>query len=70
MAAKGGERVVADCRGMPSEKNCSLTIAGTESEVMAVAMRHVVEDHGHQNTPALREEIRKQLRPERETVRA
>jgi hypothetical protein len=24
------KRVVADCRKFPSEKNCSLTIAGTE----------------------------------------
>jgi predicted small metal-binding protein len=46
---------------MPSEKNCSLTIAGTEEEVVAVAVRHAIEDHGHQDTPELREEIRKNL---------
>lgn len=54
-------RKVADCRLMPSEKNCSLTIAGTEEEVVAVAVRHAIEDHGHQDTPELREEIRKNL---------
>ncbi len=71
MAAKGKtDRVVADCRQVPSEKNCSLVIVGTEAEVLAVAMRHAVEEHGHPNSPALREEIRKHLRPERETVRA
>jgi predicted small metal-binding protein len=57
-------RKVADCRLMPSEKNCSLTIAGTEEEVVAVAVRHAVEDHGHQDTPEMREEIRKSLTDE------
>lgn len=57
-------RKVADCRLMPSEKNCSLTIAGTEEEVLAVAVRHAVEDHGHQDTPEMREEIRKGLTDE------
>jgi hypothetical protein len=61
-------RMVADCREMPSEKNCSLTIVGTEAEVIAVAMRHAVEEHGHANSPALRDEIRKHLRPEREAA--
>ena len=31
-------RKVADCRQFPSEKNCSLTIAGTEEEVVKVAI--------------------------------
>lgn len=57
-------RKIADCRLMPSEKNCSLTIAGTEDEVVTVAARHAVEDHGHENTPELREEIRKTLADE------
>lgn len=59
-----GIRKVADCRLMPSERNCSLTIAGTEDEVVTVAVRHAVEDHGHENTPELREEIRKTLADE------
>ena len=53
-----GDRRVSDCRLMPSEKNCSLTIAGTEDEVLTVATRHAIEDHGHQNTPELREQVR------------
>lgn len=57
-------RVVADCRLIPSEKSCSVTIAGTEEEVLQVATRHAIEDHGHQDTPELREEIRKTLKEE------
>ena len=59
-----GKRKVVDCRLYPSEKNCSLTIAGTEEEVLAAAVRHAVEGHGHDNTPELREEIRTLLKNE------
>lgn len=59
-------RVVADCRKYPSEKNCSLTIAGTEEEVLAVAQEHAVTAHGHQRTEALREDLRNFLAPEQQ----
>ena len=51
-------RVSADCRLFPSEKNCSLYIAGTEDEVFEVALHHAITSHGHKDTP----EFRKQLR--------
>ncbi len=57
-------RKVVDCRLFPSENNCSLTIAGTEEEVLKVAVRHAVEEHGHDNTPELRKEIRTLLKNE------
>ena len=57
-------RKVADCRQFPSEKNCSLTIAGTEEEVMKVAVWHAVHDHGHKDTPELREQIKSMLKDE------
>jgi predicted small metal-binding protein len=57
-------RKVVDCRLFPSEKNCSLTIAGTEEEVLKVAVRHAVEEHGHDNTPELRKEIHTLLKNE------
>lgn len=60
------KRMVADCRAMPSEKGCSLTIAGTEEEVLGVAVRHAVEDHGHEDSEELREKIRSLLAEERE----
>ena len=55
------ERVISDCRKVPSVNNCSLTIAGTEEEVMKVAVRHAVEDHGDKDTPELRKMIRDSL---------
>ena len=56
-----GKRKVADCRQMPSENNCSLTISGTEDEVLRVAVWHAVNDHGHKDTPELREQVRSML---------
>lgn len=58
------KRVVADCRRFPSEKNCSLTIAGTEEEVLEVAVQHAVASHGHKNTPELKEQIKSALQEE------
>jgi predicted small metal-binding protein len=49
---------------MPSEKNCTLTIAGSEEEVMKVAVRHAVADHGHQDTPELHQQIQGMLEDE------
>ncbi len=57
-------RVIADCRTMPSDINCTLTIAGEEAEVIDAAMDHAVAKHGHQDTPALREDLRRSLQPE------
>jgi predicted small metal-binding protein len=54
-------RKIADCRKMPSEMKCSLAISGTEEEVLRVATRHAIEEHGHPDTPALREQIRQLL---------
>jgi predicted small metal-binding protein len=51
-------RKMVDCRTMPSEINCTLTIAGEEDEVLDAAVMHAVAKHGHEDTPGLREEIR------------
>ena len=59
------KRVMADCRRFPSEKNCSLTIAGTEKEVLEVAEWHAVKSHGHKKSPGLRKAIRGMLDPEK-----
>jgi Protein of unknown function (DUF1059) len=56
-------RVMADCRRFESENNCSLTIMGTEEEVVAVAAQHAIDAHGHPDTPELREEVRGMLEP-------
>jgi hypothetical protein len=62
------ERVVADCRRFPSERGCTLTIAGTEDEVLEVAVFHAVTAHGHADTPELREQLRQLLEPELEMI--
>ncbi len=54
-------RKIIDCRRFPSGRDCSLTIAGTEDEVLTLAVRHAVEEHGHENTPELREKLRAML---------
>ena len=57
-------RKVADCREYPSENNCSLTISGTEQEVVEAATMHAVAAHGESDTPELREQIRGMLKDE------
>jgi len=57
-----GDRKIADCREFPSEKNCTLTIAGSEDEVLTVGVRHAVEEHGHEDTPELREQMKSMLK--------
>jgi predicted small metal-binding protein len=57
-------RKVVDCRTMPSDKNCSLTIAGREEEVLKAAVEHAVSSHGHADTPELRDGIRQMLTDE------
>ena len=57
-------RKVADCREMPSESGCSLTISGEEEEVVRAASEHAVSVHGHEDTPELREEVRGMLKDE------
>ena len=57
-------RKVADCRLFPSEKNCSLCVSGTEEEVLTVAVRHAINEHGHKDTAELRAQIRGILKDE------
>ena len=57
-------RKVADCRLFPSESRCSLTISGTEDEVMRAAAEHAASVHGHEDTQELREQIRAVLADE------
>jgi hypothetical protein len=51
-------RKMIDCRQMPSEIGCTLTIAGGEEEVLDAATAHAVAKHGHEDTPELREMLR------------
>jgi predicted small metal-binding protein len=57
-------RKIADCRLYPSEINCSLTISGSEEEVVKAATEHAVSAHGHVDSVELREQIRSLLKDE------
>jgi hypothetical protein len=54
-------RKMIDCRQVPSESGCTLTIAGEPEDVLDAATAHAVDKHGHQNTPELREQLRSAL---------
>jgi len=51
-------RKMIDCRAVPNEVGCTLTIAGQEEELLDAAVAHAVAKHGHQDTPELREMLR------------
>jgi predicted small metal-binding protein len=51
-------RKMIDCRQVPNEIGCTLTMAGSEEEVLDAAVAHAVAKHGHQDTPQLREMLR------------
>jgi len=55
-------RKYIDCREMPSENNCDLTMAGSDEHVLDAAVTHAVTAHGHEDTPELREQIRQSLK--------
>jgi predicted small metal-binding protein len=52
------KRKVVDCRLYPSDKGCTLSIEGTEEEVLEAATNHAITAHGHTNSPELREKIK------------
>jgi len=54
-------RKMIDCRKVPSDINCTLTIAGTEEEVLDAAVAHAVAKHGHLDNSELREMVRSGL---------
>jgi hypothetical protein len=60
------KRKVADCRDFPDPDNpCTLTISGSEEEVLEVAAWHAVKKHGHKNSPELRKELKEMLKDEK-----
>jgi hypothetical protein len=56
------QRKVIDCRWYPSERGCTLSIEGTEEEVLEAAVLHAVTAHGHTEGPELRQKLRMLLR--------
>jgi predicted small metal-binding protein/quinol monooxygenase YgiN len=55
-------RKIVDCRDMPSDIGCTLTLTGEEDEVVRAAAEHAVSMHGHTDGDDLRSAIRDGLR--------
>jgi predicted small metal-binding protein len=56
-------RKYIDCREIPSATNCSVTIAAdSEKELLDVAVQHGVTQHGHQDTPEFRNQLKQAMR--------
>ncbi len=55
-------RKVFDCRELPGE--CTLTISGTEDEVLEAQAAHAVAAHAQHDSPELRDFIRASLKAE------
>ena len=62
--ALGGRRMRTSCMDFPSESGCTLTLSGSEEEVVRAAALHAADVHGHEDTPEFRELIRAALREE------
>jgi predicted small metal-binding protein len=53
------ERKYIDCREVPSESKCTITIAAdSEQELMDAAVQHAVAVHGHKDTPEFRQQLK------------
>jgi hypothetical protein len=66
-ATMAGTRKVIDCRRFPAEKPCSITISGTEDEVLELAVLHAGTVHGHNDTPEFRQQLRSMIQDENST---
>jgi predicted small metal-binding protein len=56
-------RKYIDCREVPSESKCTVTIAAdSEKELMEVAVQHAVAVHGHKDTPEFRQQLTSAIR--------
>jgi hypothetical protein len=66
-ANMAGTRKVIDCRRFPGEKPCSITISGTEDEVLELALLHAGSVHGHKDTPEFRHQLRSMIEDEDST---
>ena len=56
------ERKVIDCRLYPSERGCTLSIEGSDEEVLEAATQYAITAHGHTDGPELSEQLRTLLK--------
>jgi len=57
-------RKTVDCRTVPNDVGCSLSISGEPDELVTAATQHAIAAHGHADTPQLREKLRSALTDE------
>ncbi|MBX5484473.1 MAG: DUF1059 domain-containing protein [Myxococcaceae bacterium] len=57
-------RKMMDCRKVPNDVGCTLTISGEEQEVYEAAVKHSIDVHHEKDTPELREMVRNSLEDE------
>jgi hypothetical protein len=62
------QRKIIDCREYPSDRGCTVSIEGTEEEVLDAAVLHAITAHGHTDGPELREQLRTLLKSVGETA--
>jgi len=56
-------RKYIDCREYPSDTHCSVAIcADSEKELEEVAVQHAVTTHKHEDTPELRQQLRRMFK--------
>ena len=61
-----GSWLVADCGSMPSENNCHIVMMAPESQkedLISAGVRHMVNEHGHEDNEDLRAGAESFLRP-------
>jgi hypothetical protein len=51
-------RMTIDCRTVPSDSGCTVSLHGEPDELLELAARHAVDAHGHEDGPELREGLR------------
>ena len=62
-------RITIDCREFPNEIGCTLLISGSAKEIFKVALRHAIEEHGHQDTKELRKQIKAMMNIEKVLIK-
>lgn len=51
-------RMMLDCRAMPSDSGCTLTLFGEQDELIRAGAAHAVDAHDHTDGPELRDALR------------
>lgn len=62
---KNQKRYFVDCRLYPGNPQCTLTISGTEDEILEPAAHHAVICHGRKDDPELTRMIRSGMQEEK-----